>query len=249
MLVQQSGADGAAMNQQKPAFDYQEYKSKYASDYTQFMPPPENGADDSSQDVDLQACAQMQQRAKVGDTAILVPMVLATAQMCAKEQELRTLRACQRAEVNTNVPAAYKRFAMQKIEDQFQERLAHLKSGNSSAHTVEAPSTEEVPVLLVTARMCESEGELRAWRAHQLKEINGYVPKDYQDLAKHTVERAFKHHLARIQEQAQKEKAEPVEQAKPKVQEQEEEPLEQAKPKAQKEQEPLEQAKPKAQKE
>jgi hypothetical protein len=202
MLVQQSGADGAAMDQPKPQADYHQYLSKFAGPYMQDMPSAE-GADDSSQNYDLEACAKLQQRVTVGDTALVVPMVLATARMCEKEKELRALRACQEAQVDRSVPAAYKRFAIKKIEAQFQERLAQLKhKGNSSA--LAASSAEEVPVLLVTAKRCESKGELRAWRAHQLKEVDDYVPKAYKKLARHTIERTFAQHLARLQEQGKK---------------------------------------------
>mmetsp|Transcript_90718 Transcript_90718/g.194579 ORF Transcript_90718/g.194579 Transcript_90718/m.194579 type:complete len:582 (-) Transcript_90718:208-1953(-) len=213
MLVQQSGAEqqsgakqeSGAEQQQKPAVDYHKYMPKVAGDYMKFRPAMQrNGADDHSHDVDFQVCTKMKQHAKVGDTAIDVPMVLATAQMCQKEQELRTLRACQEAEVDRNVPVAYQRFAIKKIEDQFQERLAQLKSANSSAHTAQASSAEEVPVLLITAQKCESEGELRAWRLHQFKEIDRHVPDDYKGLAKHIVERTFRNQLSRLQEQAQK---------------------------------------------
>merc|ERR550537_1099690 len=168
----------------------------FAGDYKKFIPgqarnsPPAEAA--------MKICNSHMQRAKLGDKVIDVPMVLATARMVDKEEQLRGLLACQEAEIDTSVPAPYRSFALKKVKEQFKERLAELKNATAAP----TRTAEELPVLLVAAGKCESEAELRAMRKHQLKEIDDNVPKAYRGFARSVVEAHFKAKVQRLRQKA-----------------------------------------------
>lgn len=181
VLVQDpSGADAADAQQQ--------FVKKYAGPHQAFIPP--QAKEDQG---GAAQCGKLTQHAKLDDaTTLEVPMVLATAQMAENESELRTMHACQVAEIKASVPAAYQRYALHDMDAQFKERLAQLKDPKAAA------PTPQRPVLLVAAARCESEAELRAWFAHQMKEVDASVPEPQREMARHTLADAFRERLANL---------------------------------------------------
>jgi len=156
---------------------------------------------------DFGHCTQLRVRVQLGRGAVEFPVLLATAEMCQTERELRTWRACQLAEVRDNVPQRYQAFALDVLRAQFEQRLAVLASeggpgiGAAPASLPRArlaAAAPQLPAFLAVAALCSSEPELRAWHAHELARLGNIVPRAYQGFAASILERTFQQQLVQV---------------------------------------------------
>jgi len=127
-----------------------------------------------------------------------LPLPLMTADMCQNEDDLAVWRACQLAEVRDHVPHSYQLVAVEKVRRQFEKRTGALR--RVDVKPIDNMTDRlGLPVLLTIADSCETEQELRAWRAHQIALVrNVHVPPRDQRFAEEAVERIFAERLSQI---------------------------------------------------
>jgi len=151
---------------------------------------------------DFQRCTQLRQRMSLPRSTVEFPVLLATADMCHMERDLRIWRSCQLAEVRDHVPEAYRRFVVDVLRAQFEQRLAALAPEGAPPAPLPfsrlAATAPQLPAFLAVAAVCGSEPELRAWRTHELEQIQHVVPKEYRRFAMSSLERTFARRLAQL---------------------------------------------------
>lgn len=170
-----------------PAGDRWEYLLRHAGDFDQ--------------------CTQLRVRVQLPRGAVEFPVLLATAEMCQTERDLRTWRTCQLAEVRDHVPRLYRAFVVDVLRAQFEQHLAALApEGGPGIGAAPAPlplarlaaTVPQLPAFLAVAAVCGTEPELLAWHAHELARLDGTVPKEYRRFAASALERTFQRRLAQL---------------------------------------------------
>merc|ERR1711976_128392 len=100
---------------------------------------------------------------------------LALAAECNDEQCLEKWKDSQTKEIEKYVPKQYQKRAFDSIQKHFEKRKAELQNPGAATQ----PFTLGAAALALAAE-CNDEHCLEKWKDSQTKEIENYVPKEYQ---------------------------------------------------------------------